>query len=71
MTLNDLKPGCCGRICGCDGISDRLCEIGILPGATVEMVRIAPLGDPIALKIKDCQIAIRRSDATLINIEAV
>lgn len=71
MTLNDLKPGFCGRICGCEGISDRLCEIGILPGATVEVVRIAPLGDPIALKVKDCQIAIRRSDATMINIEAV
>ena len=71
MTLNDLKPGACGRICACNGLSERLCEIGLLPGEMVEVVRIAPLGDPIALKIKDCQIAIRRSDATRINIETI
>ncbi|MFK7847655.1 MAG: ferrous iron transport protein A [Rhodothermales bacterium] len=71
MTLNDLKPGACGRVCGCNGISERLCEIGILPGAMIEVVRVAPLGDPIALRVKDCQIAIRRSEATLIDIEAV
>ncbi len=70
MTLNELKPGACGRICACKGISERLCEIGILPGAFVEVVRFAPLGDPIALKVKDCQIAIRRSEATRIEIEA-
>ena len=71
MTLNDLKPGACGRICACNGISERLCEIGLLPGAFVEVIRVAPLGDPIALKIKDCQIAIRRSEATRIDIEAM
>ena len=71
MTLNELKPGACGRICACNGLSERLCEIGFLPGELVEVVRVAPLGDPIALKIKDCQIAIRRADATRINVEAI
>ena len=71
MTLNELKPGACGRICGCDGLSERLCEIGLLPGEMVEVIRVAPLGDPIALRVKDSQIAIRRSDATRISIEAL
>ena len=71
MTLNELKPGTCGRICACRGISDRLCELGLLPGAFVEVVRIAPLGDPIAVKLKDCQIAIRRSDASRIDVEVL
>ena len=71
MTLNELKPGVCGRICACNGISERLCEIGILPGTLVEVIRVAPLGDPIAVKVRDCQIAIRRSEATRIDIEAV
>ena len=53
MTLNELKPGACGRICACQGVSERLCEVGILPGAYVEVVRVAPLGDPIALKVKE------------------
>ena len=71
MTLDELKPGACGRICACTGISERLCEIGLLPGEFIEVVRVAPLGDPIALKIKDCQIAIRRSDANRIAVEVV
>ena len=71
MNLSELKPGACGRICACTGISERLCEVGLLPGAFVEVVRVAPLGDPIALRIKDCQIAIRRSDANRIDVEAL
>ena len=71
MTLNELKPGSCGRICACEGLSERLCEVGLLPGETVEVVRVAPLGDPIALRVKDSQIAIRRCDATRINVEAM
>ena len=71
MTLNELKPGACGKICACNGIAERLCEIGILPGSMVEVVRVAPLGDPIAVKIKDCQVAIRRSVATQIDIETM
>ncbi|MEZ4701265.1 MAG: FeoA family protein [Rhodothermales bacterium] len=72
MTLNELKPGCCGRItCWCEGLSDRLWELGVLPGTLVEVVRVAPFGDPIALKIKDSQIAIRRADATRITVDAL
>ena len=70
MTLDQLKPGNCARVtCWCEGISDRFMELGLLPGASVEVVRVAPLGDPIAVRVKDCQIAIRRADATQINIE--
>ncbi|MBX2818179.1 MAG: ferrous iron transport protein A [Rhodothermaceae bacterium] len=71
MTLDQLEPGRCARVtCWCDGISDRFMEMGLLPGTEVEVVRVAPLGDPIAVKVKNCQIAIRRADATQINIEA-
>ena len=71
MTLDQLEPGKCARVTGwCDGISDRFMEMGLLPGTEVEVVRVAPLGDPIAIKVKNCQIAIRRADATQINIEA-
>lgn len=71
MTLDQLQPGTCARVtCWCSGISDRFLELGLLPGASVEVVRVAPLGDPIAVRVKDCQIAIRRSDATQINVDA-
>jgi Fe2+ transport system protein FeoA len=45
--------------------------MGVLPGTLVEVVRVAPFGDPIALKIKDSQIAIRRADATRITVDAL
>ena len=72
MTLNEVKPGCSARISGwCEGLSDRLWELGLLPGTLVEVVRIAPFGDPIAVRVKDAQIAIRKSDALRITVDAL
>jgi ferrous iron transport protein A len=72
MTLSDLKPGSFGRVVSWgEGLSDRLLELGLLPGALVEVVRLAPLGDPIAYKVKDSQLAISRADASRIVVDAV
>lgn len=70
MTLSELKPGSRGRVVSWgEGLSDRLFELGLLPGALVEVVRLAPLGDPIAYRVKDSQLAISRSDAARIHVE--
>lgn len=71
MTLNDLKPGQRGHLIGWHGpLPDRLLEMGMLPGTLLEVVRIAPFGDPIALRVQGSQLAIRRQDAALLQIEA-
>ncbi len=41
----------------------RLFEMGLTPGATVELVRIAPLGDPIDFKIRGYHLSLRRQEA--------
>ena len=71
IRLSDLKPGDRCRITGwLDHLPDRLLELGVLPGTLIEVVREAPLGDPIALRVKSSQLAIRREDAARIHVDA-
>jgi ferrous iron transport protein A len=47
----------------------RLMEMGLVPGATVRVVKAAPLGDPIQICIRDYHLALRRSEARAITVE--
>lgn len=46
----------------------RLMEMGFVPGALVEVVRIAPLGDPVEYRIKGYHISLRATEAKLISV---
>ena len=46
----------------------RLREMGLVPGARVEMVRRAPLGEPIEIRVRGSNIAMRNRDAASIEI---
>ena len=66
-TLADLRPSESGQIhtiSGADGISHRLAELGFTRGQTVEVIRFAPLGDPIQIRIRGFLLALRRQEAT-------
>ncbi len=71
MTLNDLKPGERGTITGIveGNTPSRLLEMGLLPGTMVEVLRLAPLGDPLDLRVRGYRLSIRRAEAALITIE--
>lgn len=47
----------------------RLRELGVLPGTKVTLVRRAPLGDPIELKIRGALLAVRFAEASQIEVE--
>ncbi|WP_295144253.1 FeoA domain-containing protein [uncultured Campylobacter sp.] len=47
----------------------KLLDMGFINGAVVEAVRLAPLLDPIEFKIQDCLISLRKSEATLVEVE--
>lgn len=47
----------------------RLFEMGLLPGTRVRVVRRAPLGDPIELRLRNYSLSIRREEAALIEVE--
>lgn len=70
-TLRDLRPGERGRVTGycSDRLPSRIFEMGLLPGTEVELVRLAPLGDPIDLKVRGFHLSIRKHEAELILVE--
>ncbi|HET9992592.1 MAG TPA: FeoA family protein [Kofleriaceae bacterium] len=49
----------------------RLLEMGLVPGVTVRVVTIAPLGDPLRIEIRHGQWSIRKAEAAQIAIEAI
>ncbi|MCU0772012.1 MAG: ferrous iron transport protein A [Verrucomicrobia bacterium] len=46
----------------------RLMEMGVLTGTPVELVRFAPLGDPVEIKVRGYNLSLRRHEADLILV---
>ncbi|HWL53898.1 MAG TPA: FeoA family protein [Chthoniobacteraceae bacterium] len=70
--LSELAVGERGKVTGFDAASydpGRLLEMGVTQGATIEAVRVAPLGDPIDFKVRGYHLSLRRREATAIYIE--
>lgn len=57
------------RVHGERAVVRRLLEIGLVPGTSVTLQRVAPMGDPIELKVRNFALSIRRSEALGIDIE--
>jgi Fe2+ transport system protein FeoA len=43
--------------------------MGLLPGTTVTLVRIAPMGDPIEIKVRGYNLTLRKSEAVFVVVE--
>jgi len=72
-TLDQLAPGQCAVVVSVGGpvaIARRLMELGLAPGTPVELVRLAPLGDPLELRVRRIHLSIRRSEARHIRVDA-
>jgi ferrous iron transport protein A len=50
-------------------VTRRLMEMGLTPGIEVRVLRRAPMGDPIELRLRRYSLSIRRSDAATIEVE--
>lgn len=48
----------------------RLMEMGLLVGTTVELVRFAPLGDPVEIKVRGYNLTLRKHEAEQILVRA-
>ena len=70
-TLDTLSPGQSGQITGfVDGSpAVRLMEMGLLPGTTVEVVRLAPLGDPMDIRVRGFHLSLRKAEAANIVLQ--
>ncbi len=70
-SIADLDVGQVAEIASirCDRrTSRRLMEMGLLPGTEVRIVRVAPLGDPLELRLRDYSLSVRRSEAAKITV---
>ena len=74
MTLKELKPGQSARIdsVGGDGaLRQHLLDMGVLPGAELTMMKLAPLGDPMEIRIHGYELTLRVADAQNIEITVI
>jgi ferrous iron transport protein A len=49
-------------------LSVKLLEMGLLPGETVALENIAPFGDPVAIRVGEYKMCLRRKDASFVNV---
>jgi len=72
FTLRNLPPGQLAtvvKINGTGALRRRIMEMGIVPGSVINVVRYAPLGDPLEIKLKGCFISLRKEEAELVEVE--
>lgn len=71
-SLAQLRPGQRGRISaiqGDDALVQRLMEMGLIEGETIELLRVAPLGDPLEIRLGDYRLSLRRTEAARVLID--
>jgi len=73
MKLSDLKPGQEAIISDFDNsdIFLKLMEMGCVPGEKIFLEQIAPLGDPISVKISGYSLSLRLNEAEHIRVELI
>ena len=68
LQLNE-KAEVTGFSVGCDkSYCRKLMSMGVLPNTPISLVRVAPLGDPIEIRLRDYQLTLRREEARCIHV---
>lgn len=72
MTLKELKIGSSALVTAVGGHGanrQHILDMGVIPGVTVTLVKLAPMGDPMELNVHGFSLALRKADAELIEIQ--
>jgi len=71
MPLSRMRPGEFGHVCallpGCE-VRDHLLELGFTLGTEVTVIRVAPMGDPLTVRIRGYQLSLRRREAEAVTM---
>ena len=71
-TLKDVKVGSTvtvKKIAGEGPVKRRIMDIGITKGVEIYVRKVAPLGDPIEVTVRDYELSLRKVDAEMIEVE--
>jgi ferrous iron transport protein A len=71
MNLNQLKEECDATVLSVDGntvMTKRMMEMGITPGVPIRVIKSAPFGDPIEVRVRGYNLAMRRAEAESVKI---
>ena len=74
MTINELKTGQSAKILSVGGegaLRQHLLDMGVIPGVEMTLVKYAPMGDPIEIRISGYELTLRLDDAKRIEIEPI
>ena len=74
MTLRELAIGNTGvikEVGGEGALRQHFLDMGVIPGAEITLVKLAPMGDPMELRIHGYELTLRLADADKIEIEPV
>ena len=73
LTLDQVVPGTSvviEKVGGARSFRRRLMELGLIPGTSVEVLRIAPFGDPMELSVRGCNLSIRAAEARQVEVQS-
>lgn len=74
MTLKDVNPG---QICVIEGIGKksslrkRIIDMGLTIGTTIEVRKLAPMGDPIEILIRGYHLSLRKAEAAEVFVRLI
>jgi ferrous iron transport protein A len=71
LKLTNLPIGSAARVVSINGagpLTNRLMEMGVVPGVSLKMIKVAPFGDPIQVRVRGYSLAMRRSEADAIEV---
>ncbi|HEV3438606.1 MAG TPA: ferrous iron transport protein A [Gemmata sp.] len=69
--LSELRPGARAEVLavtGESGLVQRLHEFGLFEGEEIEVLALAPLGDPIEIRLGNTRLSLRKSEAAGVSV---
>ena len=74
MRMNELQPGQCAYIQAVEGegaLRHHLLDMGLTPGTEITLQKIAPMGDPVQIKVRGYELTLRLEEAQKIEIDGI
>ncbi len=75
IMLKEMKAGDQGRVqgfaAGGQAYRRKLLAMGLTPGVEFQVVRVAPMGDPVEVRVRGTSVSLRKDEAATLNVERV